>query len=371
MTRIAVLFDGTWSDEDSGTNIARLDRRVARRPGEQEVHYVPGVGTSRWERLRGGVLGRGVDDRIREGYAFVARHHRSADDRIFLLGYSRGAFTARSLAGMIAKCGIVTDDGPDTAALFAHYRDRTAPGLRELLAGEAPARTEVERALVRSSRLVRIRFVGVFDTVGSLGVPGAAGALSARRHAFHDTNLSGLVDHGRHAVALDERRASFAPTLWTAVPVPVPGPGPSTTVEQRWFVGSHSNVGGGDLASGDNRLSALAREWLADEARAAGLEVGAEPVPADAVRGAIEPSDREGLFRVLGALLPSQRPRPRAVRRTSLGETLDPSVLLRWEADAEYRSPRRDVDPGLRAWVRSLGAGAVTPAGRAPRAGGR
>ncbi|CAA9399908.1 MAG: hypothetical protein AVDCRST_MAG66-1407 [uncultured Pseudonocardia sp.] len=123
--------------------------------------------------------------------------------------------------------------------------------------------------------------------------------------------------------------------------------------------------------SDDNRLSALARGWLAGEARAAGLDIDAEPVPADAVRGAIDPSDRRGPFRALGALLPSQRPRPRAVRRTSLGETLDPSVLLRWDTDAGYRSPRRDVDPGLRAWVRSLGGGAVTPAGRAPRAAGR
>lgn len=359
--RIVVLFDGTWSDENSGTNIAQLNTRVPRIRGEQEVHYVAGVGDTRWQRLRGGILGHGLDTKIQEGYRFVAQHHRSDDDEIYLIGYSRGAYTARSLAGMIAKCGIVTGARPDAAALFAHYRDRRAPGLRELRDGEAEARSETARALVAHSRIARIRFVGVFDTVGSLGIPGPAGALFARRYAFHDTKLSGLVDHARHAIALDEKRASFTPTLWTGIPIPVPGPGTSTTVEQRWFVGSHGNVGGGNLASGDNRLATIAQEWMVGHARDAGLTITPEPVPADAHRGAIHPSASEGLFGVLGAFVPSQRPRPRPVRATNLGETLDRSVLDRWNADPGYSSPRRPPNPGLQAWVRSLlGAGSQT-----------
>jgi uncharacterized protein (DUF2235 family) len=369
MTRIVVLFDGTWSDSDSGTNVAALAARLPRMPGTQEVLYVDGVGATRWERLRGGVLGHGVDQRIREGYAFVARHHRSDDDEIYLLGYSRGAFTARSLAGMIAKCGVVAGGaGLDDRTLFAHYRDHDAPGLRELLAGDAEPRTAVERGLLARSRVARIRFIGVFETVGSLGVPGAVGALFARRYAFHDTNLSGLVDHARHAVALDERRASFVPTLWTAIPVPVPGPEPSTTVEQRWFVGSHGNVGGGNLPSGDNRLSAISREWMAGEARAAGLPIEVEDVPGGAHRGAVEDSHAGGFFGAVGALVPGQRPRPRPVRATNLGETLDPSVLDRWVEDPDYRSPQRAVGAGLREWVRSQLALRGAPA---PRGGGR
>ncbi len=217
-----------------------------------------------------------------------------------------------------------------------------------MLAGDAEPGTAVERGLLTHSRVARIRFVGVFDTVGSLGVPGVVGALSAQRYAFHNTDLSGLVDHARHAIALDERRASFVPTLWTAVPVP--GPGPSTTVEQRWFVGSHGNAGGGNLASGDNRLSVISRERMAGEARAAGLTITSERVSDG---GAIEPSASDGFFGAV-AFLPGQRPRPRPVRETNLGETLDPSVLDRWTGDPDHRSPRRAVGAGLREWVRSL-----------------
>jgi hypothetical protein len=219
----------------------------------------------------------------------------------------------------------------------------------------------VEGALVERSHLARIRFVGAFDTVGSLGIPGAAGALFARRYAFHDTKLSGLVDRARHAIALDEQRASFTPTLWTGVPIRVPGPEQSTSVEQRWFVGSHANVGGGNLPSGDNRLATITREWMADEARSAGLAVTDEQAPEDAHRGPVHPSGSEGFFAVVGALVPSQRPRLRPVRQTNLGETLDGTVLRRWDEDARYSSPGRPPNPGLRPWVQSLtDAGART-----------
>src|SRR3954464_7652297 len=106
---IAVLLDGTWSDADTHTNIAQIDGRVPRAAGgaAQQVRYIRGVGTGRFDRLRGGILGSGLDDDIREGYSFLAEQHRSDEDRIHLIGYSRGAFAARSLAGMIAKCGLI------------------------------------------------------------------------------------------------------------------------------------------------------------------------------------------------------------------------------------------------------------------------
>ena len=255
---IAVLLDGTWSDANTHTNIAQIDARVPRRVGgvAQEVRYLEGVGTGRFDRLRGGILGMGLDDDIREAYSFIAAHHRSDDDRIHLIGYSRGAFAARSLAGMIAKCGILREADLPAKAVFARYRDTKAPGLREMQEGEKPARTAEDELVLARSRLVRIRFIGVFDTVGSLGIPGGIGRLiNRRRYEFHDTRLSGLVDLACHAVAIDEHRKQFAPTLWTSVPIPMPQH--PTRVEQRWFVGEHANVGGGGTMApeADNPLS--------------------------------------------------------------------------------------------------------------------
>lgn len=354
--RIAVFLDGTWNDQDSGTNIIQIRSRAEDVPGVQTTEYLDGVGNEPWRRWRGGILARGLDEKICEAYRRIARQYQEGDE-IFLFGYSRGAFTARSLAGMIAKCGIVRDDALPAESVFARYRDTGAPGLRELQTRELLPRAGVEGVeddlVLQRSMLVRIRFIGVFDTVGSLGIPGTIGKLFAGRHAFHDTRLSGLVDHARHAVALDERRASFEPTLWTSIPIPVPGPDP-TTVEQRWFVGSHGNVGGGrPPRGGENLLSTITREWMVGEARAAGLAIGPDTAPPGACLGRIDPSHELLPFRLLSAVLSSQRDVVRKVRVTSLDETLDDSVLDRWATDPGYRDRDRPPNPGLWAWVRA------------------
>jgi uncharacterized protein (DUF2235 family) len=345
---IVVLLDGTWNDLEENTNVCQIYHRLEKsdQNGRKYLcHYVAGVGTRRFERLRGGVLGFGLDDKIRQGYRFVAEKHRAEEDRIFLIGYSRGAFTARSLAGMIAKCGIVDPVHFSDKELFARYRDTSAPGLREMQRDRTLARTRADQKLLATARLVRIRFVGVFDTVGSLGIPGTVGRfLSRRRYEFHDLNLSGLVDHAVHAVAIDERRAQFAPTLWTGVPVPVP---PHTTqVEQRWFAGGHGNVGGGgtDKPETDNPLAVLTREWMVDRAAAAGLAVPGGHPPDSAWRGRVDDSYSTGFWR----LLPGSAPHLRPVR-TAVGEALDESVMRRWGWGSP---PYRPENRNLRDWVR-------------------
>jgi uncharacterized protein (DUF2235 family) len=351
---IAVLLDGTWSDANTHTNIAQIDARVPRSVDgvAQAVHYIKGVGTGPFDRLQGGLLGAGLDDDIREGYSFIAAHHRSADDPIHLIGYSRGAFAARSLAGMIAKCGLIGETDLSAEAVFARYRDTKAPGLREMQQGETPARTAEDKLVLARSRLVRIRFIGVFDTVGSLGIPGGLGRLlNRRRYEFHDTRLSGLVDVACHAVAIDEHRKQFAPTLWTSVPIPIPEH--PTRVEQRWFVGEHANVGGGGTATPDvdNPLSLLTREWIVDRAVAAGLVVGPPPVPltGEEWSGPISNFSRSCLGR-LARLVPCNRPYLRPVR-TTIGEFLDGSVVRRWR---ELTPPYRPRNPYLEPWIREL-----------------
>ncbi len=349
---IAVLLDGTWSDANTHTNIAQIHARMPRRVAgvPQEVRYIEGVGTGPFDRLRGGILGMGLDDDIREAYSFIASHHRSDADRIHLIGYSRGAFAARSLGGMIAKCGIIRETDLPAKAVFARYRDTKAPGLREMQEGEKPARTAEDELVLARSRLVRIRFIGVFDTVGSLGIPGGIGrVINRRRYEFHDTRLSGLVDLACHAVAIDEHRKQFAPTLWTSVPIPMPEH--PTQVEQRWFVGEHANVGGGGTMdpAADNPLSLLAREWIVERAVEAGLEVQPprRPLTGDEWSGRI--SDFYGSF--LGGLarrVPGIRPYLRPVR-TTIGEFLDGSVIRRWR---HGRPPYRPGNPHLEPWIR-------------------
>lgn len=348
---IAVLLDGTWSDANTQTNIAQIHARTPRRAGEaeQEVRYIEGVGTGPFDRLQGGLLGAGLDDDIQEAYGFIAARHRSDDDRIHLLGYSRGAFAARSLAGMIAKCGMIREGDLPAKAVFARYRDTDTPGLREMQEGERPARTDEDKLVLARSRLVRIRFIGVFDTVGSLGIPGGIGRLiNRRRYQFHDTRLSGLVDLACHAVAIDEHRKQFAPTLWTSVPIPIPQH--PTRVEQRWFVGEHTNVGGGGTTTpaADNPLSLLTREWIVDRAVEAGLVIEPPPVPlwGDEWSGPISDFYASPLGR-LARLLPGTGPDLRPVR-TTIGEALDRSVIRRWR---DGKPPYRPRNPYLEPWI--------------------
>ncbi|MGY1744677.1 DUF2235 domain-containing protein [Blastococcus sp. SYSU D00695] len=351
---LAAFLDGTWSDSNAHTNVVQIcDRVPEAAPGvHQERCYVRGVGTGVSDRLVGGAFGVGLDDNICRGYEFLARRWTSDEDRIFLIGYSRGAFTARSLAGMIARCGLIAAQHLPADAVFRRYRDRSRPGLREMQAGEVRPRTAEDELVLAHSRLVRIRFVGVFDTVGALGIPGGLGRwVNRRRYEFHDTNLSGLVDVACHAVAVDEHRGLFVPTMWTSVPIPIPGH--PTAVEQRWFVGGHTNVGGGGTAEPERRnpLSVLTREWVVDRAVEAGLVVDPpEPPPTGQEwQGRIDDWSRTLLGRLTG-LLPFNRPLLRPVRE-AIAETLDGGVLRRWGTGRPRYEPR---NPHLEPWVRSL-----------------
>jgi uncharacterized protein (DUF2235 family) len=345
---IVVLLDGTWNDPDNNTNVYQIYQRLGQSGDGYRCHYVVGVGVKWYERLRGGITGYGLDKNIRDGYRFVAENYRGEEDRIFLIGYSRGAFTARSLAGMIAKCGIVDRRKASDEDLFEWYRDTKRQGLREMRADPKLAVTALDKTILAESRLARIRFVGVFDTVGSLGIPGTLGnLLSRRRYQFHDTNLSGLVDYAYHAIAIDERRKPFTPTLWEKIPKPIPGY--TTTVEQRWFAGAHGNVGGGGTNQPEQRnsLSVITREWIVDAAAKAGLSITGKETATAAWQGAVEDSSSNGFWRFLSKL-PGNRPYLRPVNTTTVGEKLDESVRHRWGWGAPPYGPE---NPNLRKWV--------------------
>ena len=245
MQRLIVCCDGTWktADHESPTNIVKLRRAI--RPSDdrgvaQVVFYDEGVGTGDiLDRIKG-AFGAGLSRNVRDGYSFLVDNYEPGDE-IYLFGYSRGAFTARSIAGLIRKCGLLqkTHGGRLDEAYSLYRRRDSSPDSDDA----KQFRSSYARRIgdfADDPHGVRIRCIGVFDTVGSLGVPaGIFRSLTKHRYEFHDVQLSSRVEHGFHALAIDEERRFFEPALWTT------RPGAKQIVEQVWFAGVHADVGGG------------------------------------------------------------------------------------------------------------------------------
>lgn len=256
--RIAFCADGTWDSSSKHTNVYKLFKALAV-TADQMPFYDDGVGANCLpiEKLVGGAFGTGLWQKIKEGYTKIA-HVYERGDEIFLFGFSRGAYTARSLAGMIAACGLptknFTDNLVDTA--FDAYRNKNnrAQILQKL------ANCDMDKA--------QIKMIGVWDTVGSLGIPSLLGGVDPIVYGFLDTTLHPDVKNACHALAIDERRSEFPPTLWTGQPAP------GQTVEQVWFCGVHSDVGGGEPDDVDNAtaLSDITLSWMVNRASALGLQ---------------------------------------------------------------------------------------------------
>lgn len=263
-TRLVVCCDGTWkaaeSRAGSPTNVVKIALTVARTSAdgfEQRVFYAPGVGTKRFDRLRGGVLGMGLSANVRAAYRYLVEHYHPGDE-LFLFGFSRGAFTVRSLAGLVRNSGIVRHEQADRVAeAYQIYRDRDPHLGPDGIGAQLFRRSYAHEPGVRC--------LGVFDTVGALGIPvgSALGPLVNRRWGFHDTTLGPTVDAAFQALAMDERRGPFVPTLWSGAV------GARQRVEQAWFRGSHSDVGGG---YDDPSLAETALLWMVARATECGLE---------------------------------------------------------------------------------------------------
>ncbi len=264
MKRLVICCDGTWNRPDSRcvTNIEKIARTVqtdlAATDGVQQlVLYLSGVGGSyRVDRFLGGAFGLGLFTNVLAGYRFLALNYEPGDE-IFVFGFSRGAYTARSMVGMIGKVGLLTRRALVDERLpeaVARYRQRDPAGG---MFGSSAA--EFRHDYCHDA--TPIQFLGVFDTVGALGVPGAV----RRAHQFHDVQLSDAVLCARQALAADEQRMKFEPCLWEAVKG---GDNEDERVRQVWFEGVHSDVGGGYAEAG---LSDTALLWMVGEANRLGL----------------------------------------------------------------------------------------------------
>lgn len=309
MARIAIFCDGTWNSPTivQPTHVVRLFGKTPR-SAAQHTAYFEGVGSSQAPnalmrgimKIGGGAFGWGLNDNIKRAYTDLCRHYRPGD-QIFIFGFSRGAYTARSLAGMLRKCGVLEDiseDAVDTAFRlyrkpgFANHPDslRVLEQRRRLSPRAATSQADMDWRTVTPSQedpadgfhRVEIAYLGIWDTVGALGIPspllGPIATLWNARYRFHDTKLSSMVRAARHAVALDERRVFYKPTLWQNLEAGPDGPGlnrgdrtPARRYQQVWFTGTHAMVGGS--AHKARRLTGQSLYWIAEGARQAGLEI--------------------------------------------------------------------------------------------------
>lgn len=289
---IVILCDGTSNEiSQDRTNILRLFGCLKKSP-EQSVFYDPGVGTfgaensasyyyRRGVEIWGLATGWGLDANVKEAYRYLVHtyQHKSEEDenseadRIFIFGFSRGAYTARVLAGFIHAVGLLH---PDNLNLL-DYAYRAYKGIGENADSESSdsafAEVRLFERILRPTR-PKIRFLGLFDTVGSVIESGRYGPR-LRSHAFSSTNPS--VESVRHALALDERRTMFQPQLWPAGKSYRPERfNPKSEREQDvkevWFVGSHGDVGGG-YPEAKSEIAKIPLAWMIEEARSTQLEL--------------------------------------------------------------------------------------------------
>jgi uncharacterized protein (DUF2235 family) len=348
--RLVVCFDGTWAKADKGiynSNVVNLYRSMLGEdkspaqiggPAEQPKAptlkwYDPGVGTHKGNKFRGGFFGNGLSRNIREGYKFLIDNYEPGDE-IYLFGFSRGSYTARSLAGLIRKISIVKrehapNEDPDENVRISDgyelYRYRDA-------SPDSPIAEAFREKYSWSG--VKIKFLGVWDTVGSLGIPlESYESLNDESCGFHDTKLSRIIENAYHAAAIDEHRHDYQATLWE--PISEPG----QKMEQVWFVGAHSDVGGG---SGKTALSEITLRWMREKAMldGQGLEFAdiGEPTQ-DFLR--VIPSDPWKEFHFFMARLSRGIPNERNYRQVGAtrygNETVHDTAEQKIELDNRYK----------------------------------
>lgn len=266
MIRNIVLLDGTWNTPHDRTNICKKSHEknvvaelIPTRGADgvvQNIGYFRGVGADGF-KLVGGAVGFGLRAIVQEAYDWVVDHYQDGQE-LYIYGFSRGAYAARALAGLIGDCGIRKSKDKDIFAVLETNRQARKASRRDA----PPSGPDVQKEY-------GVKLLGVYDTVGSYGVPaGFSGLAPLGRYitlaafgGFEDTRLGSHVKHALHAVAVDERRRPFTPTFWT---VKKGDPHPDN-IEQNWFPGVHCNVGGGYDEAG---LSDIALIWMIARTRA-------------------------------------------------------------------------------------------------------
>jgi uncharacterized protein (DUF2235 family) len=330
MRDLIYIIDGTLSvlDEGQETNAGLLFKLLAEdapsRTRQLAYHAgVQGDGARRWFRA---AVGLGVNDAILHGYAFLAARYQPGD-RIFLFGFSRGAYAVRSLAGLIDRVGLLRAENATQRHIRRAFRFYERSHISPVV--------EAFR-IENCHQEVFIDMLGVWDTVKALGLPyPILSRISPMATEFHHHRLGPHIRNGFHALALDETRTAFDPVLWRSAP------GWRGTLQQAWFAGSHSDIGGHPDSRG---LSNIPLAWMIEKAERCGLRMPdnwRDRYPTDPLSKSV------GTWKGIGSLFLFREP-----RRVPVGDGcfLHPSVRQRMQGLPKYK-PKAQIDPTL------LGAG--------------
>lgn len=344
MKRIISCSDGTWNTPDekdanvvSPTNVYEFYQLLAEadNTGTQQIaFYDEGVGTGDWyDKITGGIIGAGINQNIIDAYTFIVSHYQPGDE-IFLTGFSRGAYTARSVAGFIYNCGLLKQPTPELIQqafdLYRRRDDKSHPWAEE----------SIQFKEQHCYPLLPIRFVGVWDTVGALGIPGKLFNIVNKdllHCQFHDVQLCSLIQNAYHAVAVDEHRVAFEPTLWSQTESSIAA---GQQMEQKWFPGVHSDVGGSYKEHG---LSDGALLWMIEKAKSLGL--------AFKDYSQLKPNPNDVMHNSMTALYELQGSINRKIGNGQLyNESIARSTVDRWKANTnEYQ---QKANPYLKLYLK-------------------
>jgi uncharacterized protein (DUF2235 family) len=296
--RLVFCFDGTWNklNENTPTNVVLTAASILRMApdGPQLIHYDEGVGTGRLEKMTGGMFGAGLIENVREAYRLLIFNYDPGDE-IFVFGFSRGAFSARTFVGLLRHVGPLRrlhagrideamelyrkrlEGGKGAVDALRRFRATYAGGVCIGSDDDAWRCQYMPDYVTGVAPLLTVRALGVWDTVAAMGLPANiwGSGFANRKHRFHDATLDGFVESAWHAVALDERRSMFPPTLFGDLTELNAAKGYANEDErapyqERWFPGVHGSVGGG----GDIRgLSDGTLAWVLKGAKLAGLKL--------------------------------------------------------------------------------------------------
>jgi len=384
---IIVLSDGTGQEGGKGhdTNVYKLFRMLEDRTDQQIVFYDEGIGTD-WHKVTGNVAGAGFTENILQCYQFIYENY-NAGDKIYLFGFSRGAATVRSLANFIHYFGILPKSRPELIkrayALYKIGSEKTdseedldgnislkeldlenlaeqnlaqqgiqnLKELREMLRVRISLNAKAEKFIHdHPNQWATIEFLGVWDTVPALGLPGAVidtfvNLVPGWKHRYHDFALHPSVTNAYHALSIDDDRKWFHPTIWDDCKE-------YQKVEQVWFAGSHTDVGGG---FGEAGLSDISLEWMLQKAVAHGIKLFLRSTKYWNFCVAPDPTDkihppREGLGKVYPG---KQRTWPQSAQKNFGSPTIHESVFERKKRINDYDPwilkdfPERKIEPWI------------------------
>jgi len=356
MKRIVICADGTWNrpeedlKEDHPTNVLKLARAISpeRADGiDQVVFYDWGLG-SYHDNFSAGAFGEGINKNIQDCYRFIVQNY-SLGDELYFFGFSRGAYTVRSLSGLLNNVGILHQSKANLIhRAFQIYKDReihpdddTSLTFRNENSVKANLTdlSREERKKYNAEGRPKVHFVGVWDTVGALGIPFSVLGFLNEKHMFHDNKIGPNIRFARHALAIDEKRDDFEPTIWKQRQ--------GVDIEQVWFAGAHSDVGGGyKPGSGGILASDYPLKWIGEEASDRGLAIsphlsaGLKPHHTAAIH-----ESKRGIYKIAGTH-----------RRTIRAHLkIHQSVRDRWDTESDYRPPK------LKARIDKSGWGELVP----------